>query len=1146
MKPIKLIISAFGPYAEKTEIDFERLGDHGLYLITGDTGSGKTTIFDALTFALYGEASGDVRETGMFRSQYAKPGVPTYVNLTFSYRGSQYQIIRNPEYMRPKERGEGLTLQKADGELRFFDGKAPITKFTEVTRAVEKLIGLDYRQFTQIAMIAQGDFQKLLLAGTAQRSEIFRQIFHTGLYQDMQNRLKEAAKERWAEYEEMRKSICQHMDGVAYGNNRDLGLQSLSDELDAMKRTEFKGTVGRGLEILKELLEKQQEHLESLDGALRILDQNIQREDQLLGESRQNRQLKEELERKQEEYKASTILMEDARKGWEESKIWAEECGELAEQIRKAGEKLEKYSQLEESMELWKKKTSSITVREQEYQKKERRITELKQNIQNAKVQLEQLKTAGEEKERLTHQLKETEECRKKLEETEAAGKKIEEEIKDQEARYHRLETEKSRQGHRLALHQSQWEQIKDAELKLADRQRVQSRLEQDKNRIQEVIKHGKTRQLLEEQMSNIQQRYLEETEERSRLRQEYQQLEQMFLDAQAGMLASHLKMGEMCPVCGSLHHPSPAHLPAKVPKKEELDRKKEELSAIENQVQQSSADIRHVREQIETELETIRTVGRQVLESLDAVRQSGRVCKPDLVCEPERIMELNQVCEPDETDKPGEILRLLNSVLSDFNEKEERLIQEIESLKQQENQKTELEPILAKEQEAIQGIDTQIQEISVTLAAARGQAQERKRQWQQTAGPIMECLGMEPRAKLEPGLERNPESELEQGDSFTILTTAVMEELSNTINRLNGFLSQNQEKILRKQELEREVPCKEQQIQNLQQEMVQLSIEKTRLQAETEGLNTQIEQMKTAMGTGDKAAIEYQMFQDKERKQQLESQCAVAETAYQDCQKQSTILHSAIETLQSQIKDSSQWKEEEIETRKKQWADQKNEISQERADQYAAIKNNREIYHAVCEKQDTMTSAERELIWIKALSDTANGTLAGKQKIELETYVQMAYFDRILRRANLRLMTMSSGQYELKRQENGENKKEKAGLELNVIDHYNGTERSVKTLSGGESFQASLSLALGLSDEIQSYAGGIRLDTMFVDEGFGSLDEESLNQAIQALNSLTGNSRMVGIISHVAELKDRIEKKIIVTKNRNGGQIGSHVKIVG
>lgn len=192
------------------------------------------------------------------------------------------------------------------------------------------------------------------------------------------------------------------------------------------------------------------------------------------------------------------------------------------------------------------------------------------------------------------------------------------------------------------------------------------------------------------------------------------------------------------------------------------------------------------------------------------------------------------------------------------------------------------------------------------------------------------------------------------------------------------------------------------------------------------------------------------------------------------------------------------------------------------------------------------MEQTEKEYVWIHSLADTAGGTLNGKSKVELETYVQMAYFDRILRRANLRLMTMSSGQYEMKRREGTDNKKDKSGLELNVIDHYNGSERSVKTLSGGETFQASLSLALGLSDEIQSMAGGIQMDAMFVDEGFGSLDEDALNQAVKALGNLAEGKKLVGIISHVSELKDRIDRKIVITKNRSREGVGSSITVVG
>lgn len=254
--------------------------------------------------------------------------------------------------------------------------------------------------------------------------------------------------------------------------------------------------------------------------------------------------------------------------------------------------------------------------------------------------------------------------------------------------------------------------------------------------------------------------------------------------------------------------------------------------------------------------------------------------------------------------------------------------------------------------------------------------------------------------------------------------------------------------------------------------------------------------------------------------------------------------LQASVETLQGQLQEKQEWTKEEVSKRKQNWMSQKEQLDNSRTERYASCRKNREIYEAVCPGREAMQKAEQAYMQVKALSDTANGTLNGKQKIELETFIQMTYFDRILRRANLRLLTMSGGQYELKRREDGENKKEKAGLELNVIDHYNGTQRSVKTLSGGESFQASLSLALGLSDEIQSCVGGIQLDAMFVDEGFGSLDEDSLNQAMKALEGLTEGKRMVGIISHVPELKERMEKKIIVTKRKGADTIGSSVVI--
>ena len=235
---------------------------------------------------------------------------------------------------------------------------------------------------------------------------------------------------------------------------------------------------------------------------------------------------------------------------------------------------------------------------------------------------------------------------------------------------------------------------------------------------------------------------------------------------------------------------------------------------------------------------------------------------------------------------------------------------------------------------------------------------------------------------------------------------------------------------------------------------------------------------------------------------------------------------------------------EELIKKEQEELSIKKEITSQECRTWFAENEKNRAVLLGVKKHQTVMQETEKKYVWVRELSNTANGQVTGKPKIELETYVQMAYFERILHRANVRLMTMSQGQYELKRREDAENKKEKAGLDLNVVDHYNGSERSVRTLSGGESFQAALSLALGLSDEIQSRAGGIQIDTMFVDEGFGSLDEAALSQALKALANLADKNRMVGIISHVAELKDSINKKILVTKTMGADGPGSYIKI--
>ena len=343
MKPEKLVISAFGPYADRTEIDFTKLGGQGIYLITGDTGAGKTTIFDAITFALYGEASGQVRDSAMFRSKYAAEEIETYVEFLFSWRGKSYQVIRNPEYLARKKRGTGYTVRKSDATLVYPDERQPVTKAKEVTRAVTELLGLDYRQFTQIAMIAQGDFQKLLLAGTAQRGEIFRQLFHTELYQSLQLKLKDAVKMQWKQYDELRRSISQYLNGIRYGQE----AEELTEKLEEMKKSGFDGRVVEGLELLLELTEREKEFLMQLEQKEKVLEESISEAEKKLQKCMQKQELESSL-RLQEEQREP--LLQAAGKAEEERKKNPElqrKAEELEGEIRKIRERMERILRIE-------------------------------------------------------------------------------------------------------------------------------------------------------------------------------------------------------------------------------------------------------------------------------------------------------------------------------------------------------------------------------------------------------------------------------------------------------------------------------------------------------------------------------------------------------------------------------------------------------------------------------------------------------------------------------------------------------------------------------------------------------------------------------------------------------------------------------
>lgn len=940
MRPCKLVISAFGPYAGRTELDMERLGANGLYLITGDTGAGKTTIFDALTFALYGEASGANREPAMLRSKYADPGTPTFVELTFIYGDRRYTVRRNPEYERPAKRGGGVVLQKADAELALPDGRL-ITKVREVNAAVREILGVDRNQFSQIAMIAQGDFLKLLLADTKERQAIFRELFQTGRYQILQERLKE-------ETGKLKDACARENDGVRQ-YIRDLSCEQ-EDPLASLLEQARAGRLPmpEAEELADRLIRQDQRLQREAAERLAETEERLEEISRELGKAEAREKAEEELEQAKAALAACGEKLAAAEKRLKTEREREPEAKRLQEEAVRIRAELPGYQELEEKERLLRETKKELTDgrnaqgRLEEKQEKQARL------LAGMKEEQAKLESAGEQRERL-------------LREQEKAG-----------------EEKKALQdfGAELAAYRS-----------------------------------------LGQELQKAQEAYRAAAEKAERLEAVYRRENRAFLDEQAGILAEGLEEGRVCPVCGSLHHPSPA--------------RKSEGAPTEAQLRKSEAAFRKAQEQT-----------REA--SAEAAKKKGGVQEKTAYLR-ERLAGLLKY----------------GQAASEEPSKAERTFQPEE---------------LPGARELFLGGT-----------------------WEQELGRRYERLE----------------------------------------ERLSGLARQIREEeagIRRKEELGREIPGAEEKGRRTQEELSKLrerlaaaASRRKELEAQAQGLRGRL-----PFGSFKEAARKAEQLE--QQKKALEEALEAAARGCQAQEQEKARLEGQVSQLAEQLKSAEAVDRPSLLRSQEELKAEKNGLTERQKTLHARISGNASALENMKLRLEKQEELEQRLSWVRALSNTASGNIAGKEKVMLETYIQTTYFDRIIRRANLRFLSMSGGQYELKRSREAGNNRSQSGLELNVIDHYNGTERSVRTLSGGESFQASLCLALGLSDEIQASAGGIRLDAMFVDEGFGSLDEEALRQAIETLAGLAGGNRLVGIISHVAELKERIDRQIIVTKEREGG----------
>ena len=1091
MRPLKLTLSAFGPYAGTVCLAMEQLGTRGLYLITGDTGAGKTTIFDAITYALYGEASGDNRDASMFRSKYAMPETPTFVELEFLCSGRRYTVRRSPEYLRPARRGGGTTVQKAEAELHL-PGRV-VTKPREVTAEIISIIGLNRSQFSQIAMIAQGDFLKLLLADTKSRQEIFREIFKTRYYMVLQERLKGESGRLQRSCEAEQASAQQYIGGV----------QGDDPRLTLAKQGAL--PFGETLELVEQLIAADEQAETDSQQAMAALEGQLDEVTALLGKAEELEKTRARLAQARQQREALGAKVVADRAALEARLADAPKRQALEEQLHAWQAEFPRYAELRQrqdtltALEKQRAQTAAgLAAGEQQRAAKQAALEDWRREAAA-------LAGAEGEKERLRAETVRAESRRQALlalqedaAQWERLGRALQEGQAQCAALARQQETlEETLRGETAALQtlRAQWNAEEGLE---ARREQLRGQLRQTRaddaalaDLQTQLAQCEKARRAADTALAA----YRSAMQRGTRLGEDFRQKNQAFLDEQAGILAQTLQEGAPCPVCGAVHHPAPAQMSRTAPTEAELNAAREALEDARRQAMEKSLAAGRARSAFEERQ-------RQLLEGMApyAADPSPDTAADQLArCREETTWALAQ----------------LDAALA------------------------ELDSRIARRE----ALGKTIQERETALEARQ---QQREALAEQSSKALAAQSGLRgQRETLRAGLVRQLAETL-PGCELDGLAPRLAEELTGVqvaLDTLAQQRAQAEQRLRRGQELAILVPRQEQAVQALDARLAADREQLAGLNSRRAELSAQLDALRAGLQFADAAASQAAQQQTRQAMEQLDAARKAAEDACHASSAELLGIDTAIQQLTALLAQSEEIDAAAQQARRESLLAQKAQAAGALQTLRTRLTTNRTALDNIRQRTASLQTLEQRYAWVRALSNTANGNLPGKEKIALETYVQMTFFDHILRRANLRLLVMSGGQYELKRRRTAENNRSQSGLELDVVDHYNGSERSVRSLSGGESFKASLSLALGLSDEVQSAAGGIRLDTMFVDEGFGSLDEESLQQALRALTGLTEGNRLVGIISHVSELKDRIDKQIIVTKDRTGG---SRAQIVG
>ncbi|MDO5100958.1 MAG: SMC family ATPase [Eubacteriales bacterium] len=951
MRPIRLTMEAFLSYAGKVEIDFDQFAAAGLFLITGDTGAGKTSIFDAICFALYGETSGGMRDQTTLRCTYAEATAISRVELEFIFQGKTYRVTRWPAQERKKQRGEGMTRDGQKVELQLPDGSIE-SRLSEADRQIRDLLGIHVDHFRQLVMIAQGDFRKILMNDSADRKKIFSRLFQTGKYGRLTERLRSLSSELQGKSRETTGLINEAIGGLR------------PDEEDRF--------------AIRPLIEQ---------GGIDVIEPLCERTDHLIAADRQQLSQWEEESRR---LSTQRFRVEQQLLNHEERRHCEQRLAVVKDQLDKLRPELEEAGQRETLAAQQNSEAEGQRGRLEELRAQVRLVSERDELTQDLKRDRQQL-SAGEGQ--LT-------DWRQRLIQLDEEQKKCRALLADEEA---------------LQADQLAWTKLKE---RFAQRQQQMEAL---------IALNGslvKRRQELKQKQLSCD----DQIKALNHLQEGFQALQEHILRGQAGLLAAGLKAEKPCPVCGSTEHPQPAVPDPQMPTQQQLEAMQDELEIKRAQVQRLASDCQSSKQLLEHEEERYRTEAAGLLGEVEA--EAART---------EHQTKTENKAGDNDEDKAKE---------TDSSREEDP-------------------------KAALNSLYRRLQAEEIALQQGAEQLEQRRRLIRQAAKRLEELLAA---------------GEREQTRGQSLQTKQV--ELKTRIEEYDKRLTVLNERL---------------QVE---------AVSAVDLMAEAKRLEQQIvdAQKVWKMATEEVGRLRLQLTEAaKEEEILCERLSAWKELPPEDELKQRA------GSLRLEWEETDRWKSS---------LTLRIEINQTAVDRLRQAKQQSE-------------QLLEEWQAVLALYKVASGQVTGMGKLDLETYVQTGYLDRILVRANRRLQQMTGGSYRLRRSQ-GSGLQGNRFLDIDVEDIQHDALRPVGSLSGGESFQASLAMALGLADEIQAMAGGIQMDAMFIDEGFGSLDQETLRTAIAGLQELADGQRLVGIISHVEQLKQRLENQIVVKKNTSGSWIAS------